>query len=465
MRIKIGEFMKQRNKYKNKNVLVLGFAKSGYYVARLLNKLGANVTINDVQDLKHNEEALYLEKKGIKIISGGHPSDLLTAQSFDIIVKNPGIPYSNKILKQASAMQIPIITEVEVAGAVIEGHLIGVSGTNGKTTTTAIVQQMLDTDRNEGQAYAVGNIGIPVSQIALETQVEDDLVIELSSFQLMSTPSIHPEIAVLTNIYSAHLDYHGTQEAYEEAKINLIRNMTEDDTVIYNYDQKHLRELVKQNTKAKLLPFSRKEKVVDGIFVENDYIYYKDEKIIKVGDIFLAGQHNLENMLAAIGVAKIKKVPNEVIKDIAQHFHGVEHRTQFVKKLNERIFYNDSKATNIEATQNALAGFEQPVILLAGGLDRGDDYKELLPLFKKHLKALIVFGETADKIAEVGKQAGVSIIKKVGKVDEAVPVAYSVSDTNDVILLSPASASWDQYKNFEIRGQEYIKAIEELSNN
>lgn len=465
MRIKIGEFMRHKNKYKNKNVLVLGFAKSGYYVARLLNKIGACVTINDAQDLKNNKEALYLEKKGITVISGEHPNDLLTSQSFDIIVKNPGIPYSNTILKQANAMQIPIITEVEVASKVMDGHLIGISGTNGKTTTTAIVQQMLSTNRRSGQAYAVGNIGIPVSQIALETQAEDDLVIELSSFQLMGTPSIHPEVAVLTNIYSAHLDYHGTQEAYEEAKINLIRNMTDDDVVIYNYDQKHLRELVKQNTQAVLLPFSRLEKLNDGVFVDDGYIYYKDEKIIKVTDIFLAGQHNLENMLAAISVAKIKNVANEVIKDIAQHFHGVEHRTQFVKKLNERIFYNDSKATNIEATQNALAGFKQPVILLAGGLDRGDDYKELFPLFENHVKALIVFGETADKLAEVGEQAGVPIIKRVEKVDKAVPIAYSVSEPNDVILLSPASASWDQYKNFEVRGQEYMKAIEELSNN
>lgn len=454
-------FMERRKSYENKKVLVLGLAKSGYMAAQLLHKLGAEVTVNDAQDLSNHPDALALMELGISVISGGHPDDLLEAD-FDLLVKNPGIPYSNSILIQAKAKGIPIVTEVEIATSVMQAHIIGLTGTNGKTTTTSMIQSFLSNDRNKGRALALGNIGVPASQMALEVTSEDDVILELSSFQLMGTPTIKPEIALMLNLSSAHLDYHGSQEAYEDAKMNLIRQQGPEDVVIYNKDQKHLEKLVLENTKAQLLPFSRREYLKEGISVKDESIYFKGEKVADVSEIFLHGLHNLENFLAAIGVAKLKGVSNGTIHKVLQNFKGVKHRTQYLTEHAGRIFYNDSKATNIEATQNALAGFKQPVVLLAGGLDREISYEALIPSFSKHVKAIVAFGETAASIKEVAEKAGVSNVQVVENVEEAVPVAYQLSEPGDVILLSPASASWDQYPSFEIRGERYIEAVENL---
>lgn len=453
--------MNRRTSYQNKKVLVLGLAKSGFMAAQLLHELGARVTVNDAKDLTNDSDALTLMELGIPVISGGHPDDLLET-TFDLLVKNPGIPYSNSILIQAKKQNIPIVTEVEVATSVMDAHLIGLTGTNGKTTTTSMIQSFLSINRDQGQAFALGNIGIPASQMALEVTGNDDVILELSSFQLMGTPTIKPEIAVILNLSSAHLDYHGTLEAYHEAKMNLIRQQGPEDIVIYNKDQKHLEKLVLANTKAQLLPFSRKEYVKEGISIKNETIYFKGEEVAQVAEIVLHGLHNLENFLAAIGVAKLKDVSNDTIRKVLHNFKGVKHRTQFLTEHAGRIFYNDSKATNIEATQNALAGFSEPVVLLAGGLDRGVSYEALTPSFSKHVKALVAFGETAPLIKRIAEDAGISSIKIVDNVEEAVPVAYQLSEPGDVVLLSPASASWDQYPSFEIRGDRFIEAVEQL---
>lgn len=455
--------MQINHSYQNKKVLVLGLAKSGFYAAKLLYELGAQVTVNDSKDLTVDPKAKELKDLGIIIVSGGHPIDLMEKQ-FDILVKNPGIPYENPMIKEAITKKIPVITEVELASSIMRGHLIAVTGTNGKTTTTTIIQEILSLDRRTGSAYAIGNIGVPTSQIALTTKEQDDLVVELSSFQLMGTPTIHPEIAVITNITEAHLDFHGSKEAYIEAKLNLIKNQTKDDFLIYNDDQSDLKELLSKRSKAQLLPFSTKKYLKKGVSVRNQSIYFKGEKIADVSDIFIKGQHNLENFLAAIAVAKLKKVSNENIQKIMREFGGVKHRTQFVVEWKERVFYNDSKATNIEATEKALSGFEQPVILLAGGLDRGDDFKDLIPYFKKHVKALVTFGETAQLMKELAELAGVKEIKMVDGMKEAVNTAYLLSKPADVILLSPAAASWDQYANFEVRGDQFIDAVDDLMN-
>lgn len=454
--------MAKESTYQNKNVLVLGLAKSGYYAAKLLHDLGAKVTINDAQDLTDNADAEELIALGMTVISGSHPDDLLTMEVFDVIVKNPGIPYSNSVLEEATAKNLPIITEVEVATSIMDAHLIGITGTNGKTTTTSMVQEMLSVERQAGKAYAIGNIGIPASQVALDLEPADDVVMELSSFQLMGTPTIKPEIAVLVNIFSAHLDYHGSQEAYEDAKLNLIQNQTPDDILIYNKDQGHLEELVVEKSQATLLPFSRKEYLADGVSAKDGLIYFKEEQVASVDEIFLEGLHNLENFLAAIAVAKLKGVSNGAIQQVLRQFTGVKHRTQFVTEFNERIFYNDSKATNLEATENALLGFSQPTILLAGGLDRGNAFDELVPALSKNVKALVTFGETAPLMKEAAEAAGITKIHTVENVEAAVPVAYENSEPGDVILLSPAAASWDQYKNFEVRGDRFIEAVEQL---
>ena len=449
------------NLYQNKNVLVLGLAKSGFYAAKLLNELGARVTVNDAKDLSQDVRAKELEKLGIRIISGGHPVDLFE-DDYDLMVKNPGIPYENSAVKKALAENLPIITEVELAFKVMKGHFIGITGSNGKTTTTRMIQEMLATNRSEGKAYAIGNIGVAASEVALKTEATDDLIVELSSFQLMGTPTIRPEIAIITNITEAHLDYHGTRENYVAAKLNLIQNQTKEDILIYNEDQAGLKELLQSKSSAQLIPFSIHTYLEEGASIKDHSIYFKKEKIADVSDVFIKGKHNLANFLAAIAVAKIKNISNHQIKKVMREFKGVKHRTQFVVEWEDRVFYNDSKATNIEATEKALAGFSQPVVLLAGGLDRGYDFKELIPSFKKHVKGLIVMGETAERMKCVAKSAGLTNIQEKKEMIAAVETAYQMSRPGDVILLSPAAASWDQYENFEIRGERFIEAIDYL---
>lgn len=437
---------------------MLGLAKSGVSAASLLHQLGAFVTVNDYKPLSENPEAQSLLEQGMKVICGSHPIELLD-EGFELIVKNPGIPYTNPLVEGALARNIPIITEVELAYEISEADMIGITGTNGKTTTTTLIYEMLLGAKQ--QPFIGGNIGTPASDIAMKATEENTMVVELSSFQLMGIKTFLPQIAVITNIYDAHLDYHGTREAYVRAKLNITKNQTEENYLIYNADQKELTTLV-QNSSAQLLPFSTTTYLADGCCLYNGYIYFCEEKIMPKKDIVLPGAHNMENILAAIAAVKLKNVQNDAIRNVLMTFKGVKHRTQFVAEIAGRRFYNDSKATNVLAAKSALQAFDQPTILLAGGLDRGNEFDELIPAMKR-VKALITFGETAQKLAKVGKKAGIEKVQRVDNVKEAVPVAFELSDQGDIILLSPACASWDQYKTFEIRGDIFIEAVHKLT--
>lgn len=453
--------MKWIDKYENKKILVLGLARSGVSAAKLLHRLKALVTVNDYKAMEENPEARELINEGLRVITGGHPEDLLD-ENFELVVKNPGIPYTNPIVRKAEEKGIPIITEVELAYEVSESSIIGITGTNGKTTTTRLVKEMLNVGRKVGQAFEAGNIGTPASQVVMKSTVEDDIVMELSSFQLLGTQTFKPNIAVITNIYSAHLDYHGTRQEYVEAKLNIIKNQTEQDILIYNKDQTELADLVNEKSQAVLLPFSRKKYLPNGVSVKEGVIYYKAEEMMPVEDILLPGTHNIENALAAIAVAKQRNQTNEAIKQTLQSFKGVKHRTQFVREFEGRKFYNDSKATNSLATINAINGFREPIVLLAGGLDRGVSFEDLIQAMKQQVKAVVAFGETADLILKAAEQAGIDKLKKVENVEKTVPEAFKFSDNGDIILLSPACASWDQYVNYEVRGEVYMDRIEEF---
>lgn len=449
--------MKKIKDYKNKKVLVLGLAKSGVSAASLLHELGALVTVNDQRPLSESPEAQDLMKKGIKVICGEHPPDLLD-EGFELVVKNPGIPYSNKLIKDAIMRNISVITEVELAYQISEASFIGITGTNGKTTTTTLIYEMLKVGNKH--PLIAGNIGTVASDVAKEATKEDIIVTELSSFQLMGTLHFRPRIAVVTNLYEAHLDYHGTRKEYINAKKNIIINQTEEDYAILNYDQEDCRKFTLE-TKATIIPFSKEKYLEDGASLKNGYIYFRGEKVIDYKQVVLPGKHNLENILASIASAKLAGVDNDSIAKVLTTFHGVEHRLQFIKELNGRLFYNDSKATNILATKSALSAFDQPIILLAGGLDRGNDFDELIPSLK-NVKALITFGQTKEKLAKMAKSARLENIFIVDNVEEAVPLSYSLSNVGDVILLSPACASWDQYKSFEVRGDIFTSAVHKL---
>ncbi|MGN9266009.1 UDP-N-acetylmuramoyl-L-alanine--D-glutamate ligase [Enterococcus faecium] len=452
--------MKKISTYENKKVLVLGLAKSGVSAAKLLHELGALVTVNDGKPFDENPEAQELLSLGIKVITGSHPIELLD-EEFSLVVKNPGIPYSHPLVAKAQEMGIPVITEVELAYEVAECPIIGITGTNGKTTTTTMTGLLLNAGADQGIARLAGNIGYPASGVAQEAKSEDKIVMELSSFQLMGITDFRPHIAVITNIYEAHIDYHGTRKEYVKAKWNLQKNMTEKDYLILNWNQSELQELA-QRTKARVLPFSTKEVLEDGVYADDYSIYYKKEKIMEISELGVPGKHNVENALAAISVAKLYGISNEAIRETLHFFHGVPHRTQYVGEIQGRKFYNDSKATNILATKMALSGFEtSKVVLLAGGLDRGNTFDELIPSLKG-IKAMVVFGQTKEKLMDAGKKAGIETIVTADSVEQAVPLALENSTDGDVVLLSPANASWDQYPNFETRGNRFMEAVNRL---
>lgn len=452
--------MKKISTYENKKVLVLGLAKSGFSAAKLLHELGALVTVNDGKPFDENPEAQDLLALGIKVVTGSHPIELLD-EEFSLMVKNPGIPYHHPLVAKAQEMGIPVITEVELAYEVAECPIIGITGTNGKTTTTTMAGLLLNAGKEKGVARLAGNIGYPASSVAQEADPEDKLVMELSSFQLMGITAFHPHVAVITNIYEAHIDYHGSREEYVKAKWHLQKNMTAKDYLILNWNQEELQELAKK-TKAQVLPFSTEEVLEKGAYALDGAIYYDQIKVMEVSELGVPGSHNVENALAAISVAKLYGISNEAIRETLHLFHGVPHRTQYVGEVQGRKFYNDSKATNILATKMALSGFEpEKVVLLAGGLDRGNTFDELIPSLKG-IKALIVFGETKDKLIDAGKKAGITSIQTAQTAEAAVPLALAASEAGDVVLLSPANASWDQYPNFETRGNRFMEAVNRL---
>ena len=448
--------MKTISKFANKKVLVLGLAKSGESAARLLDKLGAIVTVNDGKPFEENPAAQSLLEEGIKVVTGGHPLELLD-EDFEWMVKNPGIPYNNPMVMRALEKQIPVITEVELAYLISDAPIIGITGSNGKTTTTTMIAEVLTAGGQNG--LLSGNIGFPASQVAQDAGETDTLVMELSSFQLMGIETFHPEIAVITNLMPTHLDYHGSFEEYVAAKWNIQKNMTASDYVVLNFNQDLAKELAKK-TVAKVLPFSTKEKI-DGAYLDGDVLTFRGEAIMTASELGVPGSHNVENALATIAVAKLRGIDNQVIRETLAHFGGVKHRLQYVGEINQVKFYNDSKSTNILATQKALSGFDNSkVILIAGGLDRGNEFDELVPDIKG-LKKMVILGESAARVKRAADQAKVSYLD-ASDVRDATRKAFSVAEPGDVVLLSPANASWDMYKNFEVRGDEFLAVFKEL---
>lgn len=450
--------MNELKNFSYKHVLVLGLAKSGTAAAKVLLQNNIKVRVNDYNTGENSKIVEELKSQGAEVIVGSHPISIL--ENIDVVVKNPGIHYDNIIVVEAMNRKIPIITEVELTSMLASNHdIIGITGSNGKTTTTTLVAEML---KHSGQKMKLaGNIGVASIEVAQNLEENEKLVLELSSFQLMGIETFRPRVAALLNLFEAHLDYHGTVENYNRAKMNIFKNQTESDFLIYNADDPIVKEVIHE-AKSTLIPFSAKTVQPDGAYVLDGDVYFKDEKIISLSEIVLVGEHNVENILAALSISILNGATKEGIQYVLKTFSGVKHRLQFVAKINERLFYNDSKATNILATQKALTSFTQPTILLAGGLDRGNSFDSLLPDLK-HVKAMIVFGETAPKLVELAKKANINTVVNVKDVTEATKVAFEVSEKGDVILLSPACASWDQYKTFEERGDMFIQAVHILA--
>ncbi|WP_262172865.1 UDP-N-acetylmuramoyl-L-alanine--D-glutamate ligase [Saccharococcus sp. Marseille-Q5394] len=449
--------MGKRNELKGKKVLVLGLAKSGHAAADLLHSLGAFVIVNDSSPETGSEEAKALRSKGIIVICGGHPEDILD-HDFDVIVKNPGIPYHNPVIQQAEQKGIPIWTEIELSYLVSEAPIIAITGSNGKTTTTTLLYHILNIGGKK--PLIAGNIGTVACTVAENARPDEVIVMEVSSFQLAGTEYFRPKIAVWTNLYDAHLDYHGTPEEYALAKAKVTANQTEEDFFIYNADQPEMRPYVERSAAWKV-PFSLQGRHAEGISADDELIYWQGEPFVKRSIIKLLGQHNLENILAATASAILMDCDKETIENVLSSFTGVRHRMQFVKELKGRTFYNDSKATNTLATRSALSSFQSPVVLIAGGLDRGHSFEELRP-YMGRVKAVLALGETADRLIDFASSCGVQHALKADSMEKAVQEAFAISLEGDQILLSPACASWDQYPSFEERGDAFIEAVMKL---
>ena len=450
--------MKETVNYQDKKVLVMGLAKSGKAAAYLLKSLGAQVLINDQTPLDQNEAAKEMVAAGFDVLCGEHPVHLLD-EGFEMIVKNPGIPYRKvPLLQEAIRRQIPILTEVELAYQISEAPFIGITGSNGKTTTTTLIFEMLQVDQKH--PLIAGNIGEVATLVAKSATPDNVLVTELSSFQLMGIQTFKPTISLLLNITEAHLDYHTDLTEYQQAKLNLIKNQAVTDYCVYNAQDPIIVEGVK-STPAQKIPFSVHHKV-DGAYIQDEMIYFKDEPILSVHDVLLKGDHNLEDVLGAVAVCKLYGCETLAIQTVLKRFVGVKHRLQFVKEINGASYYNNSKATNSIATEMALKAFTIPTILLAGGLDRGHDLSGLTP-YLTHVKCLLCFGETKHRFAKLAEENHIEY-EIFDTLDEVVLRASQIAKPKDVVLLSPACASWDQYQTFEQRGDHFISLVDQLPN-
>lgn len=462
--------MKHPSDYSNEQVVVLGLAKSGQAVARVFHELGAIVTVNDRKSREDCPEAKELETLGIQVICGEHPESLIHPD-VKLVVKNPGIPYHVPPIMKANELGIDIVTEIEVGSYLCAGPIIGVTGSNGKTTTTTWIGLILE--KAGLMPIVAGNIGRPLCDAAKENKSGQWLVLELSSFQLKGTQQFRPHIACLLNIYETHLDYHGSMDDYMESKARIFANQTEEDIAVVNWDDTQCRRLSTQ-TRATLLPFSTIEILPYGIYVEEGMITYREKSgetwpIILASELGIAGKHNLENALAATAVAIAADADIRVIAPVLREFRGVEHRQEFVRALDDVRFYNDSKATNSSASMKAIDAFDAPIIWVGGGLDRGSDYMELLPYFESRVKAVVLIGETKFKlqhVAQLSRLRTVEVVDTANSVeemmDEAVKLAYAAAERGDVILFSPACASWDMFTSYEQRGRMFKASVHNL---
>jgi len=446
---------------KGKNVLVLGLARSGVAAAVELTNLGAKVTASDIKPKSEIKDAALLESKGVRLVLGEHP--LMLLDECDLIVLSPGIPNDIKILDKARKRDIPIISELELGYWFAKAPIIAVTGTNGKTTTTTLIGEIL---KNDGKNITLaGNIGIPLVKEVEKDNSKDYFVVEVSSFQLENIMHFKPKISVILNITEDHLNRHKTFENYIETKARIFENQTEEDYAVLNFDDPIVRSFTKR-IKAKIMFFSRKEELPRGIYVKNGVIVIKENgriyPLLKAEELGIKGNHNLENALAAASVAWICRINLNNLAETLKNFHGVEHRLEFVAEIGKIKFINDSKATNPDSAQKAIEALNEPIILIAGGYDKKSDYTNFVKAFNGKVKKLILIGATADDIEETAKRHGFFNIQRADSLQQAVILAYKAASSGDVVLLSPACASWDMFKSFEERGRIFKETVYSL---
>jgi len=447
---------------KNKRVLVVGLGKSGLSAAMFLRAQGARVTVSDSRSaVALAKEIPALLEAGIMVESGGH--GLLTFRRQDLIVVSPGVPLDTPEVKQVVAFGLTVIGELELASRYLLGDIVAITGSNGKTTTTTLVGKILS---DAGLPTQVGgNIGLPVIDLVAKSTPETVNVLEVSSFQLETIEEFHPRIAVILNITPDHLDRHGSFEKYVAAKERIFERQGPGDALVLNGDDR-VTQMSAARAKSEVFWFSGTKAVRRGAFVRDGVIVWVEkeggvtEPIMPVSEVHLKGAHNIENVLAAVCAARLAKVSAESIRSSVATFTAVEHRLELVRKLNGVEFYNDSKATNVDATMKAVSSFSKGIHLILGGKDKDSDYGTMAELLKERVKAVYTIGSAAEKIER--QLHGVVKMVAAGTMQTAVTEAAKAAAAGDVVLLSPACSSFDQFENYEHRGRVFRQLVDEL---
>ena len=440
--------------FENKKIFILGMARSGYEAAKLLSDYNNEIIVTDGKEQKE-ELVSELESLGVKVIITSDQISLLD-DSFDYVIKNPGIKYDNPVVVKAKELGIKVINEVEMAYSFLDKsvNIIGVTGSNGKTTTTTLISEFMKNSFDN--VYLGGNIGIPLSNFVRDIKPNSYLVLEISDHQLCDMYDFKTNVSVLTNITPTHLDFHKSYEVYQMTKKKIFNNHTSDDLAVINKDDEVSMKITDDIKSTKVYYGHDKTNLA---YYDEEGIYYDGKLVIKLDDIILKGKHNYQNIMGAIIAVKKYGVTNEVIQKVLKEFKGVEHRLEYVDTIDGVTYYNDSKATNCVSTITALNSFDKPTILLLGGYDRGHSFHDLDDSMK-NVKCVVCFGETKNRIEEFCNDLNIKCYKN-DTLKEAMNVVKDICTPGDVVLLSPACASWDQYDKFEDRGDEFKNLVRE----
>lgn len=448
---------------KDKKVLVFGAGKSGVSAVRLLQKQEADILLFDSNTnltKKDFQDKFDIDQK-FTLITGG--LDQTVIDRIDLLVISPGVALDHPEVARITAQGIPVWGEIELAYRIAKGKTIGITGTNGKTTTTTLVGEIMNTFFDE--VYVVGNIGNPYTEVAMETTDKAVSVIELSSFQLETIHEFKPDVSAILNITPDHLNRHHTMENYIAAKENVAKNQTEKEVCVLNYEDEILREMGKR-LKTRVLFYSSTTRLTDGLYLENDEIWYsrdgKRELVCNINELKIFGKHNYENVMAAAGMALSIGVPMERLHAALVNFRAVEHRIEFVETIKGVTYYNDSKGTNPDASIKAIQAMKTPTIVIGGGYDKKVPFDDWIEAFGEKVKYLVLLGQTREQIAETAKRHDFHNIILVENLKEAVKISAEKAEPGDAVLLSPACASWGMFENYEQRGRLFKEYVREL---
>lgn len=444
---------------KNKKVLVFGSGISGIGAGKLLEQVGASVVLYDGKETLDKEvlKAQLGDDTKAEIILGELSEEVM--ETLDLVVMSPGVPTDLPVVLKMRDMGIPIWGEVELAYTYGKGDVLAITGTNGKTTTTALLGEIMKNYKES--VFVVGNIGNPYTAAALEMREDSVAVAEMSSFQLETIHEFRPKVSAILNITPDHLNRHHTMEAYIKAKEDIAKNQTKEDTCVLNYEDEVTRK-IGENVKANVLYFSSQRKLDRGIYLDDgNIILRQDEEILvcNVNELKLLGTHNYENVMAAVAMAAAYGTPMEVIRRTIKEFAGVEHRIEFVREKDGVAYYNDSKGTNPDAAIKGIQAMNRPTVLIGGGYDKDSEYEEWIQAFDGKVKLLVLVGATKEKIAEAAERVGFVSYVMADSFEEAVEKCIEVAEPGDAVLLSPACASWGMFKNYEERGDKFKELV------